>query len=73
MPHGSDGMDPRDTHKKAGHRGPTAGRIEANKPSRPPARCARGGRSHAASHMPGPAGLPAAPPEGQVARLMSGD
>ena len=50
--------------ENAGHRGPTAGRIEADKPSRPPARCARGGRSHAASHLPGPAGLPAASPRG---------
>ena len=61
----SDGRDLRDRpQKKAGCRGPTAGRIEADKPSRPPTRCARGGRSHAASHMPGLAGLPAASPRG---------
>ena len=64
----SGGMDRGRRRTKAGHRGPTAGRIEANKPSRPPARCARGGRSHAASHMPGLAGLPAASPEAPNSR-----
>ena len=65
----SHGTDLRDTPpKKAGYHGPTAGRIEANKPSRPPTRWARGGRSHAASHMPGLAGLPAASPEAASSR-----
>jgi hypothetical protein len=73
MPHGSDGMDLRDTHKKAGHRGPTAGRIEANKPSAP----LRGAPAAAGAMPPatcrGRPGYLPPPPEGQVARLMSGD